>query len=281
MIRTASLAIAACLFGFSPAVSAAPETIPAPQVAEAPPVVDVELVLAVDVSWSMDIQEQQLQRRGYVAALRHPDVHTAIARGDWQRIALTYVEWAGHGLERVIVPWTIIETPQDAHAFADKLENAPISRMRRTSISSILTSAAEMFDNGIDGMRRVIDVSGDGPNNMGLMVTAARDEVLEQGIVINGLPIMIKRANPGGFFHLEELDVYYEDCVIGGFGAFMITVNSADKFAEAIRRKIILEIASVPEDVVPAGWRPPGSPPRIDCMVGEKQWKAWRRYDRW
>ncbi|MEM8551794.1 MAG: DUF1194 domain-containing protein [Pseudomonadota bacterium] len=281
MIRTASLALAACFLSFSPAAAAPDTADPAPQLAAAPPVVDVELVLAVDVSWSMDIQEQELQREGYVAALRHPDVLAAIQRGDWQRIALTYVEWAGHGLNRVIVPWTIIENNEDAEAFAAKLERAPIARMRRTSISSILTKAAAMFDNGIDGMRRVIDVSGDGPNNMGLVVTAARDEVLSQGIVINGLPIMIKRSNPGGFFHLDELDIYYEDCVIGGFGAFMITVNSADKFAEAIRRKIILEIARAPDDVVPATWRAPGSPPRIDCTVGEQQWQRWRRFDRW
>ncbi|MEM0908188.1 MAG: DUF1194 domain-containing protein [Pseudomonadota bacterium] len=249
--------------------------------ASPPPVVDVELILAVDVSWSMDIDEQDLQRKGYVAALRHPDVMAAIRRGDWQRIAVTYVEWAGSGLDRVIVPWSIIETEADAEQFAAKLERAPIGRMRRTSISSVLNRSIDMFDNNIDGMRRVIDVSGDGPNNMGLLVTAARDEVLSHGITINGLPIMIKRGNPGGYFHLEELDIYYEDCVIGGFGSFMITVNSADKFQEAIRRKLIMEIARAPAEIVPAAWRAPGSPPRIDCEVGEKQWRRWRQYDRW
>ncbi|GAB5377369.1 MAG: DUF1194 domain-containing protein [Acuticoccus sp.] len=246
-----------------------------------PPVVDVELVLAVDVSWSMDIDEQIVQRQGYVDALRHPDVLATIHKGDWQRIALTYVEWAGHGLDRTIVPWTIIETAADADAFAERLDRAPIGRMRRTSISSILTRSVGLFDNGIDGMRRVVDVSGDGPNNMGILVTAARDEALASGIVINGLPIMIKRSNPGGYFHLERLDLYYEDCVIGGFGSFMITVNSADKFQEAIRRKLIMEIASAEPRVVPAGYRPPGSPPRVDCAVGEKQWRSWRQYDRW
>ncbi|MEO1102461.1 MAG: DUF1194 domain-containing protein [Pseudomonadota bacterium] len=248
---------------------------------ETPPVVDVELVLAVDVSWSMDVEEQALQRQGYVDAIRHPEVMAAIENGDWGRIALTYVEWAGHGLDRIVVPWTIIETPADADAFAEKLDRAVIGRMRRTSISSILTRSAEMFDNNIDGMRRVIDVSGDGPNNMGIVVTAARDQVLAQGITINGLPIMIKRGNPGGFFHLEELDIYYEDCVIGGFGSFMITVNSADKFQEAVRRKLIMEIAAIEPEIVPAAWRAPGSPPRIDCTIGEQQWRAWRRYDRW
>jgi len=245
------------------------------------PVVDVELVLAVDVSWSMDVEEQAMQRQGYVDALRHPDVIGAIAKGDWQRIAVVYVEWAGNGLDRVVVPWTIIENASDAYAFAEKLDRAPIGRMRRTSISSILQRSVDMFDNGIDGMRRVVDVSGDGPNNMGMLVTAARDEALQQGIVINGLPIMIKRGNPGGYFHLDRLDLYYEDCVIGGFGSFMITVNSAEKFQEAIRRKLVLEIASAQPQVMPAGWRPPGSPPRVDCAIGEKQWNNWRQYDRW
>lgn len=252
-----------------------------PARADSPPVVDVELVLAVDVSWSMDLDEQEMQREGYAAALRHPDVLTAIRKGDWQRIALTYVEWAGNGLDRTIVPWTIIETPQDAYAFAEQLDRAPIGRMRRTSISSILRRSIGLFDNGIDGMRRVIDVSGDGPNNMGIGVTAARDEALAAGVVINGLPIMIKRQNPGGYFHLERLDYYYEDCVIGGFGSFMITVNSADKFQEAIRRKLIMEIASAAPHVVPATYRAPGSPPRVDCEIGEKQWRNWRTYDRW
>ncbi|MEM7693743.1 MAG: DUF1194 domain-containing protein [Pseudomonadota bacterium] len=252
----------------------------APAKATPLPVVDVELVLAVDVSWSMDLDEQALQREGYVAALRHPDVINAIRRGDWGRIALTYVEWAGEGLDRTLVPWMMIETPADAEAFAATLEAAPIGRMRRTSISSILMRSAALFDNQFEGMRRVIDVSGDGPNNMGLMVTAARDEVLSQGITINGLPIMIKRNNPGGFFHLDALDIYYEDCVIGGFGAFMITVDKAENFAEAIRRKIIMEIARGPATVVPATWRAPGAEPRIDCLVGEKQWQAWRRIGR-
>ena len=255
--------------------------------AQSQEVVDIELVLAVDVSWSMDIDEQILQRRGYVEALRHPEVIAAIENGDWGSIALTYVEWAGVGLERILVPWTIVDDAASADAFARALERAPIGRMRRTSISSILTRSAALFDNEVEGLRRVIDVSGDGPNNMGLLVTAARDAVLAQGIVINGLPIMIKRGNPGGFFHLEDLDIYYEDCVIGGFGAFMITVNDPERFKEAIRRKLILEIASpLPQRapgprLIPASTRAPEAEPRVDCQIGEKQWREWRRMDRW
>ncbi|XWN32143.1 MAG: DUF1194 domain-containing protein [Devosia sp.] len=242
----------------------------------APPVVDVELVLAVDVSWSMDYDEQRLQREGYVAAFRNPDVIQAIEKGDWGRIAVTYVEWAGSNLQRVVVPWTIVSDAASAEVVARQLEAASIGRMRRTSITSMLDASRYAFNNGIDGMRRVIDISGDGPNNMGGMVTKARDRVLREGIVINGLPIMIKKSNPGGYFHLEELDIYYEDCVIGGFGSFMITINHASRFREAIRRKLILEIASAHPRIMRAAFRAPGSPPRIDCMTGEKEWERWR-----
>lgn len=266
--------------GFAPMSGNGPQTLVSSS--NMPPVVDVELVLAVDVSWSMDYEEQVLQREGYAAAFRHPDVIKAIQKGDWGRVAVTYVEWAGLDLERTLVPWTIVEDPQSAEEFARAIENAPIGRMRRTSISSALSHAATLFDNGIDGLKRVIDISGDGPNNMGGTVTDARDAVLSQGIVINGLPIMLKHNNAGGFFHLKELDIYYEDCVIGGWGSFMITVNDMARFPEAIRRKLILEIAgATPEPrVVPAQFQS-AAKPRIDCMVGEKQWKRWRRLDRW
>jgi hypothetical protein len=243
------------------------------------PVVDLELVLAVDVSWSMDIEEQNLQREGYVAAIRDPAFIAALRTGDFQRIALTYVEWAGVGLERVVVPWAIVDGEASARAFADSLAAAPIARMRRTSISSALVNSARLFDNGINGMRQVIDISGDGPNNAGIPVTEARDEVLAKGITINGLPIMIKRGNPGGYFQLDDLDIYYEDCVIGGFGSFMITVDEETRFSEAIRRKLILEIAGLAPEVVPAQFRAPGSPPRIDCEIGEKEWRRWQRSD--
>lgn len=253
--------------------------------AETPPVVDVELVLAVDVSWSMDADEQRLQRQGYVDAIRDPEVIATILRGDWGRIAVTYVEWAGVGLNRTVVPWTILESEADAHALAERLSREPLGRMRRTSISWALASGAALFDNGIDGMRRVIDVSGDGPNNMGPLVTLARDRVVAEGITINGLPIMIKRGNPGGFFHIDNLDAYYRECVIGGFGAFTVVVDDAGRFGEAIRRKLLMEIAGRtppgPARVLPAQFGPNAGEEAVDCAIGEKQWRRWRRMDRW
>lgn len=239
--------------------------------------VDVELVLAVDVSWSMDFEEQRLQRDGYAAAFRHPAVIDAIRHGGWGRIAVTYVEWAGSYSQVVVVPWTIIETPEDAEAFAASLSQEPISKLRRTSISEAMAFAADRFaDNQVAGLRRVIDISGDGPNNQGRAVLDARDEVIASGIIINGLPILIGRPGSFSFFDIADLDIYYEDCVIGGFGAFIVPVRAASQFAEAIRRKLVLEIAGVMPEIVPAQVQT--SEPRIDCLIGEKIWQRRRRF---
>ncbi len=245
--------------------------------------VDLELVLAVDVSWSMDYDEQALQRSGYVAALRDPLVIDAITGGGWGRIALTYVEWAGTSLQHTVVPWRLVDSETAAREFADSLEAAPIGRLRRTSISGALQHGAHLFDiNAFGGLRRVIDISGDGANNQGPPVTVLRDRLVAEGIVINGLPVMIKTSNPSGYFNVPDLDIYYEDCVIGGPGAFALTVTDPHRFATAIRQKLILEIAGpVPApDTSPARIIPAqlvAGEPRIDCLIGEKNWRRWRR----
>lgn len=236
--------------------------------------VDLELVIAVDVSLSMDLDEQRLQRDGYVAAFRDPEVHKAITSGSRGRIAVTYVEWAGPPTQQVVMPWTVIDGPQAARAFADRLEAVPISRARMTSISSALQFSGRLFDSsGARGVRRVIDVSGDGPNNAGVPVEPVRDELVAKGIVINGLPIMLKLAV--GFFDLAELDQYYTDCVIGGAGSFMIPIKQKSEFQTATRRKLLLEIS---------GYEPPARLIRVqgaaqgdkfDCLVGEKQWQRY------
>jgi hypothetical protein len=235
--------------------------------------VDLELVLAVDVSLSMDIDEQRLQRDGYVAAFRDGEVHKAIGSGGQGRIAVTYLEWAGPAVQQVVVPWTVIDGPEAARAFAARLEALPISRARMTSISAALDFSARLFESsGAKGLRRVIDVSGDGPNNAGPPVTLIRDEIIAKGIVINGLPIVMKLAS--GPFDLADLDRYYVDCVIGGTGAFMIPVRTPGEFGSATRRKLLLEIAALepmPLVRVQAG---PVRPPS-DCMIGEKQWRGY------
>jgi hypothetical protein len=243
-----------------------------PTIVLAQTAVDLELVLAVDVSLSMDLEEQRLQREGYVLALRDPEVQKAIASGPHGRIALTYMEWAGPQVQGVVVPWTIIDSPAAANAVAAKLEVAPIARARMTSISAALEySKGLLAASGVKGIRRVIDVSGDGPNNSGPPVTGIRDELIAAGVVINGLPIVLKGNRSFGMFDLDNLDRYYNDCVIGGTGAFMIPVRELVEFRIATRRKLLLEIS---------GLEPPARVVRVqsdgaDCSVGERQW---RRY---
>jgi hypothetical protein len=240
-----------------------PGTLPAQQIE-----VDLELALMVDVSRSMSEEELELQRRGYAEALVSDEVFQAVRSGLLQRIALTYIEWAG--FEEIIVDWRLIETQEDLRAFATDLTTRFDSSLRRTSISGALAFGASRIErNAYLGLRRVIDVSGDGPNNLGRFVTVARDEVLAQGITINGLPLMTNDGfNP--IFHLDGLDIYYETCVTGGPGSFVIPVYDWPDFAGAVRRKLVLEIADlVPaERVVKTQARDPS-----DCRIGEKIWE--------
>ncbi|MDA0962467.1 MAG: DUF1194 domain-containing protein [Proteobacteria bacterium] len=237
--------------------------------------VDVELVLAVDVSRSMSAEELDIQRRGYAAALSSAEVMGAIRGGLLGRIAVTYVEWAGDSAQRVIVPWTMIETQAEADAVAWMILSQTAPGMRRTSISGALLYAAEDMDaNAFAGLRRVIDVSCDGPNNKGLPVLAAREAVLARGITINGLPLMT-RDDFSSLFGIEDLDAYYEACVIGGPGAFVIPVRDWSEFAGAVRRKLVLEIAGLPPRIWAAQYRPA---PAYDCLIGEKLWERNRGF---
>lgn len=233
--------------------------------------VDLELVLLADVSRSMTERELEIQRRGYAEALRSDEVYAAIQRGFLQRIALTYVEWAG--LQDVIVDWRLIETRENLDAFADAITVSFDPSLRRTSISRAMLMGAEMLRmNDYDGIRQVIDISGDGPNNQGRPVLLARETVLAQGIVINGLPLMT-REGMGLAWHLDDLDIYYRTCVIGGFGAFVIPVLDWQDFEAAVRRKLVLEISgqTPPLAAVPAQTTDSDRDP-TDCMIGEKIW---------
>lgn len=209
--------------------------------------VDLALVLAVDVSRSMDPDEQELQRQGFVEAFRSPLVHEAIRSGTLGRITVTYMEWSGDTQQIVVVPWTVIEGAEGAVEFADRLARSPINRIFQTSISGAIQAGAGLLDHpGAEPLRKVIDVSGDGPNSSGRPPNSARDEAVARGITINGLPIMLKR--PTGFGDMENLDLYYRDCVIGGPGAFLVPIRERHQFAEAIRTKIIREIAGLEAD---------------------------------
>jgi hypothetical protein len=236
--------------------------------------VDTELVIAVDVSYSMDPDEQTLQREGYIAGITSREFMQALRGGMNGKVAVTYFEWAGPGDHKIIVPWRLIDGPEAADAVANEISSAPYRRASRTSIASALQFAKPLFDaSGYRGLRRVIDVSGDGANNSGPLLVPVRDEVLAAGITINGLPIMLKRPNTFTM-DIENLDVYYEDCVIGGPGAFVIPIQERNQFKEATRQKLVLEIAGrTPEvRVVPAQARVP----RISCTIGEQMFR-----DRW
>jgi hypothetical protein len=267
------MAVAALALGGFAAASLAIAGVPrmfADKRANAIPV-DVELVLAVDVSYSMDPEEQALQREGYVLALTSKEFLQALRQGANGKIAVTYFEWAGQFDQKVVMPWRLIDGPEAADAVAAEIARAPYRRASRTSISGALRFAKPLFDeSGYKGLRRVIDVSGDGANNAGPLVQSTRDDVLAAGITINGLPIMLKRPFVGSM-DIEDLDVYYEDCVIGGAGSFVIPIREREKFIEATRTKLVLEIAGrQPETrVIPAS----SQAPRISCTIGEKMWQ--------
>jgi len=232
--------------------------------------VDVELVLAVDVSRSMTPHELEIQRRGYAEALVSPEVIDAIRSGPRGQVAVTYVEWAGTTSQRVIVGWTLLRGRADAEAVAAQLSVHFESALRRTSISGALDFASGLFDgNGFSGLSQVIDVSGDGPNNQGRRVDAARDDALVRGITINGLPLMT-REGMGAQWHLDDLDIYYRDCVVGGPGAFVIPVLEWRHFPRAVRRKLVLELVARPPNA--AQVIPVAAEASYDCLIGEKIW---------
>ncbi|MDP6788215.1 MAG: DUF1194 domain-containing protein [Rhodospirillales bacterium] len=212
--------------------------------------VDLELVLAVDVSRSIDADEARLQRQGYATALTDARIIGAIRRGRLGRIAATYVEWAETQTRQVVVEWTVIDDEASARAFASNITRAAPTLGFYTSISGAIEFALPMFDdNGFEGRRRVIDISADGANNNGRLVTIARDQAVAAGITINGLPIINDRPSPGGWPPTADLDLYFQECVIGGSSAFIVVAESFAAFAAAIRRKLIIEIA----DLAPPG----------------------------
>jgi Protein of unknown function (DUF1194) len=241
---------------------------------DATPPVDVELILAVDVSYSMDMDELAIQREGYAQAIVSKEFLQALKTLPNGKIAITYFEWAASSDQKIIIPWRLIDGPESADAVASEIMKTPIRRASRTSISGAINFAMPLFDeNPYHGLRRVIDISGDGPNNNGAPVIGARDAALEKGIVINGLPIMVKEPSYSTM-DIDNLDWYYEDCVIGGPGSFVVAIKDREKFKEAIRAKLLLEVAGRTSErrVVPVAEKEP----RVSCMIGEKIWQ-----DRW
>ena len=245
--------------------------------------VDVELVLAVDISLSMDPEEQRLQREGYIEAFRDPEVIKAIRGGQFGRIAVTYVEWAGPDIQLHLIPWRVISSASSAEAFVSELAAKEYSRYRRTSISAALEFSARLFeDTPYRGARRVIDVSGDGANNSGPPLLPIRDRIVESGVVINGLPIVLRPTMGYSSWDMPNLDRYYANCVIGGPGSFMIPITKHEEFLTATRQKLLLEISDLPvrPRVVPVQmqFQPPphaqGEAP-YDCALLERGIRRW------
>jgi uncharacterized protein DUF1194 len=236
--------------------------------------VDVQLILAVDVSYSMDMDELAIQREGYAQAIVSRDFLQALKTGPHGKVAVTYFEWAASSDQKIIIPWRVIDGPESADAVSAEILKTPIRRASRTSISGAIYFAMPLFeDSPYKGLRRVIDISGDGPNNNGAPVTIARDEALSKGIIINGLPIMVKEPSYSTM-DIDNLDYYYEDCVIGGPGSFVISIKDREKFKEAIRTKLLMEVAGRMPEKVPVAEK--DKEPRVSCMIGEKIWQ-----DRW
>jgi hypothetical protein len=211
--------------------------------------VDLELVIATDVSRSVNSEEAQLQREGVAQAFRSAEVIQAIERGGLGKIAVAYVDWSTEYINRVVVNWQVISDSQSATFFAHSLLQAPPTWGQRTSISSVMLLGTEMIENNdLEGTRRVIDISGDGPNNFGLSLAPVREETIAKGIIINGLPIIVEGAEFAGRGFFPDVDRYYQRCVIGGAGSFLVVAKGFEDFAAAIRRKLVLEISDLMPD---------------------------------
>jgi len=208
--------------------------------------VDLILALGIDISGSVDPDEAKLQREGYVQAFRDPEIRKAILGGPNGRIGVAYYEWSDAWMQKLVIDWTLLDSEAAIDAFTAKLARAPISIARRTSIAGAIRYAIPLFGRApFEAERKVLDISGDGSNNDGGLVTQARHEALKLRIVINGLPIMNDRPNPFGFPNETDLDIYYLHCVIGGPRSFVEVARNFEDFPRAVRKKLLQEVADI------------------------------------
>ncbi|MEO3427573.1 DUF1194 domain-containing protein [Pelagibius sp. CAU 1746] len=210
--------------------------------------VDLELVLLADSTGSIDDREIFFQRRGYADAILHPDILSAISLGHERKIAITYVEWGDASSQEVVVPWTIIDGQGAAANFAEALMETPRRAFGRNAIgSAIFYAHLTIESNNINGFRRVIDISGDSANSWGgVPLEAARQAAIAADIVINGLAILCRDCSGRPVFY--DLEEAYERDIIGGPAAFVVTADDMESFADAVRKKLLLEIAAVPDE---------------------------------
>ena len=230
----------ACLLAL--VIAAVPAALPA--TAQDKKDVDLSLALAIDISGSIDPEEAHLQRQGYVDAFRDPVVVRAILGGPTGRIAVAYYEWSDSWMQKLLIDWTLLDSEATIAGFATRLADSPISIARRTSISGAIRYAIPLFGRAAyEPTRKVLDISGDGSNNDGGLVTDMRYEALKERIAINGLPIMNDRPNPFGFPNEPDLDQYYLHCVTGGPHSFVEVARSFEDFPRAVRKKLLQEVA--------------------------------------
>ena len=254
--------------------------------------VDLQLVIAADTSTSIDDTEAALERQGVAGAFRSPEIVRAISSGSLGHIAVLYMDWSGGPNNQIVVNWRTIGDKVSADAFADALLKAPRTYGRGTSIGGAMEMGAALIESsGFEAMRRAIDISGDGPSNMGRAVAEVRDEVVARGIVINGLPIISGDYGTGDWgAYPGEIDKYYMHCVIGGQGSFMVPAKGFQEFITAMRRKLVLEISdagsasAVIVKVAAQGQGPlartplrPAIPPAKDCGGGGDSFGGGRR----
>lgn len=240
-ISTAICGLGLLIFALSPAPAAA-------QVE-----VDLELVFASDGSGSIDDDELRFQRQGYAAALADPRVQDAIAAGPLGRIAVAFVEWGAPTSQHTIVDWTVIAGPEDAVAWGERLVAAPRAAYGYNSISEAIAYSADLIrTNDIESARKVIDLSGDGPQIGGRSLDLIRNLTVADGITINGLVVANRnvRTGPSG----EPLDEHYRMDVIGGFGAFVVVATEERGFTQTVLAKMVREIADS---------RPTGAPTEL------------------
>jgi hypothetical protein len=201
-------------------------------------------VLAADVSFSMGKDKLALRREGYAQAIVSREFPEALKAGPNGKLAVTYVEWAASNYQKVIVPWRVIDGPEAAAAVAAEIMKGPAVQQSRTSISAAINFAMSLFDQSpYRGSRRVIDISGDGPNNSGEHVEGARDAALAKGITINGLPMMLGEPSRTDV-DIDNLELYYEDCVTGGPGSFVMTVKGREKLKEGSGPCLFLKLGA-------------------------------------
>lgn len=263
------------LFGTMIAAIAEPDLKSNAAATDNPPAVDVELVIATDVSYSMDPKALAAQREAYAEAIVSQAFLEAVAAGPNKKIALTYFEWSAFRDQRLLVPWRLIDGLESASAVVAELAKAPIRRGTQTSISAAINFAIPLFDaNPYHGLRRLIDITGDGPNTVGGPVAGARDAALAKGIAINGLAIMTKQQP--NVMDIADLDLYYEDCVVGGPGAFVVANRVESQLKDVVRTKLIREIAGPAQDQKIV--RATEKQTRVSCLIGEQMWQErWGR----